>query len=465
MFGIILDKAAQQPLKRQLYEALRQCILAGQLCGGEALPSTRAMAAALALSRSTVNEAYEMLLAEGYLVSKMGAPTRVEQGLALSAQGTPPALSTPVAKVPIRISFQTGRPELRAFPRRQWQAMLAHAAETLPQEALGYGDPQGMAALRQEIAAWLMRSRGLAVSPADIYITAGTTHALHLLSLLLCENGRRLAVEDPCNSAMLASFLQGGAGIVPVSVDAHGLQTELLPPPEGIAAVYVTPSHQFPLGGILPASRRAALVRYAREGDCYLVEDDYDSEFRYVGEPIAPLWCMAPQRVVYVGTFSKTLFPALRIGFAVLPPALRARWLSLRTHTDVQNPPFSQAALALFLQTRKADRHVQSMRRLYGRRRAALVAALAATFGQRAVPYGDAAGLHIAVTFAQCKLDEDFLALCKQRGLYVSTVEAHCLQKERYADMLLLGYGHLDEAEIQAGVRLLADILYPDMGA
>lgn len=459
MLGILLDKTSELPLKRQLYEALRQRILSGQLCGGEALPSTRALAAALALSRSTINEAYEMLLAEGYLVSKMGAPTRVEHGLALPMPDRLPTQCSPEPEMPIRVNFQTGRPELRAFPRRQWQAMLARAADALPQEALGYGDPQGLPALRHEIAAWLMRSRGLAVSEADIYITAGTTHALHLLSLLLCDGGRRLAVEDPCNSVMLASFLQGGAGIVPVPVDAHGLQTDLLPPSEGVAAVYVTPSHQFPLGGILPASRRAALVRYAREGDCYLVEDDYDSEFRYAGEPIAPLWSMEPQRVVYVGTFSKSLFPALRIGFAVLPQALRARWLALRMHTDVQNPPFAQAALAEFLCARKMDRHVQAMRRLYGRRRAALLGALAAAFGNQAIPFGDPAGLHIAVAFPQYPIDERLLCLCKQRGLLLLPVEEHCAKKGRYTQMLLLGFGHLDEAEITEGVRLLAEAL------
>jgi GntR family transcriptional regulator/MocR family aminotransferase len=459
MHGILLNKNGGTPLKRQLYEALRQRILMGQLEGGEAMPSTRALAASLGLSRSTVLEAYEMLSAEGYLVSKMSAPTRVEHGLALPTQDMRPARPSAEPEMPVRISFQTGRPELRAFPRRQWQAMLTRTADTLPLEALGYGDPQGMPALRQEIAAWLLRSRGLAVSADDLYITAGTTHALHLLSLLMCTGGRRLAVEDPCNSVMLASFRQGGAGIVPVAVDAHGLQTDRLPLFEGIAAVYTTPSHQFPLGGILPASRRAALVRYARAADCYIVEDDYDSEFRFAGEPVAPLWSMEPQRVVYVGTFSKSLFPALRIGFAVLPRALRAGWLTLRTHTDVQNPPFAQVALAEFLRTRKMDRHVHAMRRLYGRRRAALLGALAATFGSRAIPFGDASGLHIAVAFPKDIIDARFLCLCKQRGLFLLPLESHCLTKGRYAQMLLLGYSHLDETEINEGVRLLADVL------
>jgi GntR family transcriptional regulator/MocR family aminotransferase len=220
--------------------------------------------------------------------------------------------------------------------------------------------------------------------------------------------------------------------------------------------VYVTPSHQFPLGGILPAARRAALIRYAREKEVYIIEDDYDSEFRYCGEPVAPLYALDPQRVIYVGTFSKTLFPALRIGFVLLPRILQKRWRTLRTHADVQNPVFEQAALAMLLRTRKLDRHIQKMRRVYGQRRQALLDALKESFGNGFIPWGDAAGLHLAVQFPGMCFDDAFHKACQDQSIYVTPVDRHCIIKGCHSDKLLLGYGHLTPEMIWAGIPLLA---------
>ena len=404
-----------------------------------------------------------MLLCEGFVVSSQGAPTRVAEGLYLERPAVIPKM--PPASLPaLKADFRTGRPDLRQFPRFLWRQELFKAAEDLPLEGYGYAGPQGLPALRKEIAAWLMRSRGLPVRPEDVYITAGATHALHILADLLCSGGKGILIEDPCNANMLETFLQKGCPVVPVPADAQGLQTQCLLVCEDACAVYVTPSHQFPLGGILSAPRRAALIRFARENCLYIIEDDYDSEFRYAGDPVAPLYAMDPRRVIYVGTFSKALFPALRIGYAILPEELQPKWRELRTHTDVQNPPFEQVALAELMRARKLDRHVTKMRRLYGQRRQALMDALKENFGDRWTACGDAAGLHVAINFPGQCFDEAFSKKLRMRGIAVTPLERHCIAKGAHRSKLLIGYGHMEPEEIRAAVRLLADAmeeLYP----
>ncbi|KJR46283.1 Transcriptional regulator, GntR family domain / Aspartate aminotransferase [Desulfosporosinus sp. I2] len=459
MWGIELNRQSELPLWRQIYQSLREMTISGQLKASEVLPSTREFAKALEVSRNTVCEAYEMLIAEGFVISRQGAPTRVAEGLCVE---NPPSSASYENIESVRIfsaDFRTGRPDLRHFPRFLWQQMLHKASEEMPLEQYGYTGPQGIPELRKEIVAWLFRSRGLKVDPQDIFITAGATHALHLIADLLCGEGRKILMEDPCHTGMLRTFINKGCPIVPIPVDEHGMQTDYLTNRENVCAVYVTPSHQFPLGGILPASRRATLIRFARENEVYIVEDDYDSEFRYCGEPIAPLFAMDPQRVIYVGTFSKALFPALRIGYVILPRQLHKRWRDLRTHADVQNPPFEQAALAGFLRTRKLDRHIQKMRRIYGERRRVLLESLTETFGSEWRAYGDAAGLHLAIDFPGRYFEEEFRKSCLHNGICVTPVEYHCIQKGRHLNKLLIGYGHLEPAEIRNGVQLLHDFM------
>ena len=214
--------------------------------------------------------------------------------------------------------------------------------------------------------------------------------------------------------------------------------------------LYVTPSHQYPLGGILPADRRAALIRLAEDKDFYIIEDDYDSEFRYTGTPISPIRAMSASRVVYVGTFSKTLFPALRIGFVVLPEALQKQWKHSRIYLDVQNPVLEQAALAWFLQTRRMDKHIRRMKRLYGQKRETLLLALQNAFGDMAIPQGDASGLHIALRFPGYVFGEMFAKQCGKTGIRIMPVSKYADSASAYYDTLLLGYGHLSKEQIGA---------------
>lgn len=456
MLGIELQRNSGVSLARQIYQTLRGQMTGGRLKQGDALPSTRELARHLAISRNTVCEAYEMLAAEGYIESSQGAKTRVTNGLFLEK-------AAPAAErfeEPVRtaftylVDFKTGQPDLRYLPKSSWLQYLRKAAQDLPQEQWGYSGEAGLPALRREIADWVYRSKGMIINPEDIFITSGATQALHLLAELLLVRGKDIIMEDPCHIGMLRVLQGKGFNTLPVPVDKQGLQTELLQE-NGACAVYVTPSHQFPLGGILPAARRAALIRFARKNDLFIIEDDYDSEFRYSGSPVAPLYTMDSQRVVYVGTFSKILYPALRIGFVVLPRQFHSRWRNLRRHADVQNPPFEQAALAEYLRTRKLDLHIRKMRNLYGQRREILLQALSEKFGRTWQPWGDASGLHLALEFPGRQFDQAFQMHCKTSGIRITPVDYHSIKKNVHLDKLLLGYGHLGAAEIRQGIALL----------
>jgi len=452
--GIHLDRQSELPLRRQIYQALGDQMINGKLKAGELLPSTRDLSRGLNVSRSTVSDAYEMLIAEGFVISSQGAPTRIAEGLCVEKMPDPAPRAAPHFERVFTADFRTGLPDLRQFPRFLWQQMLTKASEEMTPEQYGYTGAQGIPELRKEIALWLYRNRGLSVDAGDIFITQGATHALHLIAELICGDGQQILMEDPCHTGMLHTFLNKGVSVVPIPADEHGIQTERLKDKK-CRAVYVTPSHQFPLGGILPASRRAALIRFAHDNEAYIIEDDYDSEFRYCGEPIAPLYAMDSRRVIYVGTFSKSVYPALRIGYVILPGQLQERWLQLRTYTDVQSPISEQMALMMFLRTRKLDRHIKRMRRLYGERRSVLLETLAQTFEGEWYAFGDDAGLHLAVEFPKLQFDDVFRKSSQEKGINLTPMEYHCIEKGHHQSKLLLGYGHLEPEEIRSGITLL----------
>ncbi len=458
MYSIEVKRQSEIPIKRQIYQALKDRILDGRLKAGEVLPSTRELAERITVSRHTVCEAYDMLITEGFVLSHQGAPTCVAEGLRIDKLSEEVQNAQEKNKTRYRVDFKTGWPDLRHVPRYLLRQITYKTFVQIPLEQFGYVSPQGAVELRSEISSWLFRSKGLNVDTDDIFITSGATHALHIIANLLLGRGKKIAIEDPCNRGILQIFLNAGYEAESIPVDEKGIQVGCL---DGVSvsAIYTTPSHQFPLGSILPASRRAELIRHARETDIYLIEDDYDSEFRYAGEPVAPLYAMDPRRVVYVGTFSKVLFPAIRIGYVILPKELQPTWRELRMHMDVQNPPFEQAILAELMRTRKFDRHIRRMRKLYGERRTALLGALEKAFGDGWRACGDAAGLHLSVEFKDMLFDEAFIKRCKENGIRIASVERHAIQKGKHSNKLLLGFGHLEPREIWEGVLILRSVI------
>ncbi|WP_411349036.1 PLP-dependent aminotransferase family protein [Paenibacillus sp. WLX2291] len=461
MWGIQLEHQSSITLARQIFLSFRQAILRGNMLEGEALPSTRALARELGVARNTVCEAYDMLDIEGFIMRQQGKATRVASGLKLEQQlDQQPAKQTKTEPIPIRWDFKTGQPDWAAFPWYSWRQCLQKAALDVLPELLSYGNGKGYEPLCEQIADWLLRSRGMEVDPADIFITSGATQAFHLLVHILKQENRAFALESPSHPAIRKIVENNRIPLVWMPVDEQGANVAVLPNHD-VSAIYLTPSHQFPLGVILPAERRAEFIRMARNQQFYMIEDDYDSEFRYTGSPISPLYSMDPTRVIYVGTFSKTLFPALRIGFAILPRSLHNAWKENRQYLDVQNPIMEQVALSHFIQQRKLDRHIQRMRRIYREKRNTLLKAIDQYISHEVIVWGDASGLHTVIQLPGLKLDAAFLKRCGDAGIRLTLASEYSTEQSEHSDndTLLIGYGHLKHEDIIGGMKALNSVI------
>jgi GntR family transcriptional regulator/MocR family aminotransferase len=384
-----------------LERALRDAIRAGRLAAGTRLPSTRALAADLGWARGTVAGAYSQLVAEGWLSGRAGAGTVVAAGREVAALD----VSAPRVEPAVRYDLTTGSPDVAAFPRRPWAAALRRVLREAPDEALRLGDPRGRVELRTELAAYLGRARGVVATPDRIVICSGYVQALGLLTTVM---GRTVAMEDPCLPLHREAVAARGCRVVALAVDDGGARVEEL---HADAAV-VTPAHQIGLGATLAPERRAALAEWAREG--VVVEDDYDGEFRYDGRPVGALQALAPDHIVYAGTASKALSPALRIAWLVLPEPLVEPVVEAKRLADSASPALDQLALARLIAAGELDRHLRRMRIHYRRRRDALLAALP----HQVAVLGIAAGLH--VTLRVPAPEEEILAAARERSLAVT---------------------------------------------
>ncbi len=469
---ITLRRDGGAPLYRQLTEQLRTAILDGRLPAGARLPSTRDLACSLGLSRGVVVEAYDELAAEGYLDGKTGAGTYVAAGLPRPRPRPDPATGPAPARprwlrpeVPARqpgphpepglIEFRPGRPTVAPLPatvwRRVWRAV---GGEAPPGD---YGPPAGEPRLRAAIARSLGQSRGLRCGPEDVVVTTGAVQALALVARASLGPAIPVAIEEPGALPVRAILAEHGAAIIPIPVDADGLVVERLPVGESAPVlVHVTPSHQYPLGGRLPVARRLALLEWARIHDALIVEDDYDSEFRFGAAPLPALAGLdgGATRVAYVGTFSKVLTPALRTGYLVAPPPLRERVVALKPLADFHSPWPVQRALATFLEEGHLERHVRRMRRHYAANRAALLAALAPV-ASLARPLGLEAGLHLCLEFGPGLDAARVAAAALAEGVVVATLADNYFGPPA-RDGLVLGYGGLSLAEIERGGAILA---------
>ncbi|WP_426446039.1 PLP-dependent aminotransferase family protein [Paenibacillus sp. S-38] len=452
---ISIDPAARLPMFRQIFEALRGSILGGTLPSGAKLPSTRELAVELGVSRNVVLEAYELLMSEGYITGRPGAGTFVAEGTLLAGFTPPP----PAARENYAaggdapgdlISFRTGQPALEFFPVKQWASIQQSVCMEAGPADLGYGDPSGEAELRQVLAEHLWRTRGVVCTPGRILVTNGALQALQIIVKLLLSAGDEAVVEEPSNEDLKSVLTSTGASLLRIPVDGDGLLTRELPR-VGLRpkCMYVTPSHQFPMGGILPIQRRIELVEYVRGRDSWIVEDDYDSEFRYDGPPVHSLQSLCPEQVIYVGTFSKTLFPSLRIGYMVLPESLVEQGVRIKRLSDYQTPSLGQLALARFMSRGHFSTHVHRMRKLYRKRRAHLLGALQEQLGGGFRVCGRPAGLHLVLEF------ETAVTPAFERLLHDEGVAAVVLPGSR----LLIGYGHLGEEQMDEGVRRLCRAL------
>lgn len=480
------------PLHRQTYRALRDAILAGRLRPGERLASSRDLAGEVGVSRNTVLQAYDRLVAEGYAVARPASGTYVADALpAPPARGPgrerpltaapgdekPPRLAAfgrriveqirpehatwSLRREPLPYDFRYGEPAYADLPLVAWARLLGRRARRLSVRRLAYQAPGGAEELRTALAGYLTRARGVVCAPEQILIVHGSQQAIDLTTRLLVDTGQRVVLEEPHYTGFAYCLTAVGAAIEHVPVDEHGMQVERLDAIRDARLVCVTPSHQFPAGGVLSLPRRLALLDWARARDAWVLEDDYDGEFRFASHPLECLQALDRHgRVLYSGTASKVLFPALRIGWLVVPPALLDVFRSALALSDTGTASIEQLAFADLIREGHLERHVRRMRARLAARRAALLDAVERELAGRATVLGQSAGLHVLLRLDQLpRRDVPRLrAACRERGVGVYPAAHFYAQPPRQAE-LLLGYGGLAERAIRDGVRRLAQAL------
>ena len=472
MVDVHISLAGRGDRTARIYRQLRDAIVDGRLRPGERLPPSRELAATLTVSRTTVTAAYERLTAEGFLTGRVGAGTFVRSvttaGVAPTAprQGVRPrpvwrglaAEPAPeTAGPPARYDFRVGVPDPALFPLATWRRLVAAELRAATLRRSPYRESAGLPELRDAIARHLALSRSVRAGADDVLVTQGAQQALDLIARVLVEPGDRVAVEEPGYVPARQVLRAAGARISAVPVDAEGIDVDALPADARL--VYVTPSHQFPLGVAMSPARRYALLDWAARHRAVIVEDDYDSEFRYGARPLDPLQSLdTAGRVVYVGSYAKTMAPMLRLGFLVAPASLVPALRTARRVADWHGDPVVQAAMARFIDEGLLARHVRRALRTYATRREALLTALATHLGDRLSVVPSAAGLHVAARRADPALDVPAaLADAAARGVAVDPLDRFCANDKQFG--LVLGYGTVPADRIAAGVRLLAAAL------
>ena len=477
------------PRYLQLYRGLRAAILGGKLAAGARLPSTRALAVETGVARITVMLCFEQLLAEGYAVARRGSGTYVATELpdhldfptrrvrvVTGSRSVAPRLSSygdrimadrsprpdwGISGAPLPYDFRYGRPAFADFPHAVWRRLLTRRAREVSAPDLDYGHPAGSPVLREVIAEYLQRARAVNCTPEQIVIVNGSQQGLDLAARVLLDRGDRVLLEDPHYAGARRVFAAAGARVMPAAVDADGLDIGAVRGArDRVRLAYVTPSHQFPTGAVMSLPRRLALLAWAQRAGVYVLEDDYDSEYRYAGRPVESLQGLdRAGRVIYAGTFSKLLFPALRLGYLVLPTPLVRPFLIGRALAHLGAATLEQLVLGDFFREGHFERHVRRSRARNAARRSALLAAIAEHLGDRAEVSGSNAGVHVLLWLRGIGAERT-AALIKRAariGVGVYSVEPFYLKPPKRCG-LLLGYASLDEDAIRRGIQRLATV-------
>lgn len=440
----------QGSLHGQIEQALRDAARTGRLAPGAPLPSTRVLARDLGVSRGVVVEAYDQLTAEGYLETRAGSRTVVARSVRSSLPDPPETVGER-----LRFDFRPGLPDLARFPREEWVRASRRVLRTVRPHQLDYADWRGTAELRFALAEYLGRVRGVTCSPQRVIVCSGFTQALGVAARGLARlKIRRIAVEDPCQPDERRIVAEAGLVPVPVPVDAQGIDVEALEQTR-VRAVLVSPAHQFPTGSVLSAERRRALLAWAEHRAAFVIEDDYDAEYRYDRAPVGALQGLDPERVVYAGSASKILAPALRLGWLVVPPALLEAASEAKKLADLGTSFVEQLVYADFLREGSLDRHLRRMRGLYRVRRDALLGALADRCPSW-TPHGAAAGLHVIVALPAGSDESAVVAAAARRSVRLYPAGHYAADPASAPPAVVMGYACLSEREITAGVARLA---------
>jgi GntR family transcriptional regulator/MocR family aminotransferase len=484
---ITVDRNGVTPLHRQLYDQLRDAILAGSLPAGTRLPATRMLAAETGLSRNTVVEAFEQLLAEGYVESRVGSGTRVAAALPdqflvtpadaaettpgtgrgrLSERGRILAEARPLdrrgsdAVANEGRPFSPGMPAMDRFPWPLWRRLMSRRLRNPDPSLFRYGDPQGYLPLREAIARHVATARGVRVTADRVIVLSGSQQALDLASRLLLDTGDRVWVEDPCYPGARGALAGAGAGIVPVGIDAEGLDVEegrALAPDARLA--FVTPSHQYPLGVTMSLPRRLALLDWAREAGAWIIEDDYDSDFRFSGRPVPAMQGIdGDGRVIYIGSFSKVMFPSIRLGYMIAPEGLTEAFVRARNLIDGHSPTMTQAVMADFIEGGHFTGHLRRMRALYAERQEKLLAGADAILPAYCRLEAAESGMHLMCWLPDGMDDRAISEAAREKGVTAPALSTMTLDHV-YPPCLALGFASTDGFVMRDGLKRLASVL------
>ncbi|MFD0587397.1 PLP-dependent aminotransferase family protein [Paenibacillus sp. GCM10027627] len=459
MYGIYIEKGSPLSVTRQICGQLRSVIESGGLAAGTRLLPTRVLAKEWGIARNIVIEAYEQLTAEGYLEGRTGSGTFVAEGIATPTQTR---LQEPLQKQEVTesvsfssrdiIDFATGLPDQTLFPRGLWAKYVKKAAEADAGHVSGYGNLLGDPGLRAAIADYLYRTKGIDSPPERIMIVSGSSEGMLLTALALSADYHSVYVEDPTIGFARDIFSALNYRLVPVGVDHNGMDLDNLTRFEKGHLALLTPSHQFPTGSLLSIQRRQKAIRMAEEAGAYLLEDDYDSEFRLKGIPVPPMLALSPARVIYMGTFSKTLSPGLRIGFLIAPPNLVGTIAATKERLNLFTPLTMQKALDAFIRDGQLERHILAMKKVYKKRRALLKERLQSSFGADISILGDEAGMHLQVRFHSPLVAELPWHDTERFGFQIERTCEYKISESPYPQGIVLGYGNLSNKEIEEGV-------------
>lgn len=480
---VALDRSSYVPIYRQLYDWFRNAITTGQMRPGQRVPSSRSLATELNISRIPVLNAFEQLHAEGYFETFTGAGTCVARAIPdetikadsskdrreqiddrakrrLSRRGD--ALTREPSQVWLNSlgAFRVSLPALENFPSRVWSKLVAAHARRPSKSSMAYGDAMGYLPFREAIAEYLGAARAVRCRPSQILVTTGSQQALQLCAQVLLDPGSQVLMEDPGYPGARQAFSSVGARIVPVPVDEEGIEVGAIARRgRSVRAIYVTPSHQYPLGMTMSAARRMMLLDWAVRSGTWIIEDDYDSEYRFESRPVASLQGLdSSDRVIYIGTFSKVMFPALRLGYVVLPADLVRVFSAARDAADIFSSTLYQAVMADFIRDGHFARHIRRMRMLYMERRKALVKSIGSHIPGRLEIVGAEAGMHLVTLLPQGVNDVEIARKAAQKGISAMPLSSCYVSAEKRGG-LILGYGGVNAHQINDAIRTLRTIL------
>lgn len=459
MYGFHIEREQSFSISKQLQKQIRDAVITGRLVAGDQLPPTRKLSLELKIARNSVIEAYEQLIAEGYLESITGSGTYVAD------IGNPSAINYSTGTYTELqenrrddiISFNSGCPDELSFPKNLWANTVKNAVIEAPSD-FSYA---GTTFLQKEICSYVFRSKGIVCDYRQIVIVSGASGGLDIIAKALMNHSNQIAIEDPCIYFVHEIFAKHNYTIHAVPVDNQGIITDKLYELENVNLIYTVPSHQFPIGGVLPAKRRLLLLSYAVEKNTYVIEDDYDSEFRYKGEALQALHNLNPERVIFVGSFSKIFSPYIRLGYLILPFQLCPAIVNQIEHSNLWTNTAIQLAMAELLNRKYIDRHTYRMKKIYEEKRIYLMKKFYEVFGDRISISGEFAGLHFLVSFDKRIGDEEVQRM-KSLGVEADLVEDYALIKKNHENMLVIGYGNLSFSQMDVGVHRLKQAIYPD---